>query len=83
MLFPQLAAKDSIVEPHSLGSAKAKREVDGVPDFKVPFAWGYTVSICFVVNTSILICFMQRTNYGIVWFNKVISNSAFIVCDNQ
>jgi len=53
--LPQLiaATEDSVVEIHDLRSTEAKPEVDDVPGFKVPFSQGHTVSICFVVGTSL------------------------------
>ena len=54
MPFPQLAAKDSVVEQHNLADADVKHEVNDVPSCKVISAQGYTVSICIIVATSTL-----------------------------
>jgi hypothetical protein len=68
-----------------LFAGEAKREVNDVPGRKGVLDRGYTVSICCVVITKLhgRIRATQRTDYGIICCNDVISVSAYIVRDSQ
>jgi hypothetical protein len=86
MPFPQLASRgdDGVVEPYNLVIAEVKLEVNMVPYSKVVFARRHAVSICYVVIASRLCCFTHGTDHNrSMWYNEVISISAFIVRDCQ
>ena len=83
--LPQLiaATEDSVVESHGLHRTEAKPEVDDIPSFKVPCSQGHTVSICFVVSTSLWTSPTQGTNQRCIRFDQIISIGTFIFWDNQ